>query len=246
MPFSIQNEHHDPMTVLIVEDEVLIADTISRYLTQDGHEVVGIAADYTEAVHLYDAHTPDMTLLDIRLKGSRTGIEVAEYIRQHSEARPYIFLTSQIDRQSIDRAKATLPSGYLTKPIQKHSLYSTIAVAHYQYVQARAATPSIQVTAEGVVHRVVLSDILYVQAQHVYVALYLRGVHKPLLLRLTLYEVEGMLPPTEFVQVHRSFIVQLRHVTGWNNTQLYLDTHMIPLSRSRRKSILEQLESMHD
>jgi len=108
--------------ILIVEDEVIIADTIKRYLTQNGHQVVGNAISYQEAESIYIEKKPDLVLLDIRLSGTKTGIDVAYFIQQQTDPKPFIFLSSQLDSRSLNSAKETFPAGYLSKPIQKNTL----------------------------------------------------------------------------------------------------------------------------
>jgi DNA-binding response OmpR family regulator len=90
-----------PNQILIVEDEILIADTIERYLTRQGYWVMGSAISCEEAETLYLRQTPDLALLDIRLSGSRTGIDFAHFIRKQARPAPFIYLTSQLDRRSI-------------------------------------------------------------------------------------------------------------------------------------------------
>ena len=102
---------------LIVEDEIIIADTIKRYLQKQGHEVVGTAISYEEATEIYKKEQPDIALLDIRLSGSKTGIDVAHFIQEQNDATPFIFLSSQLDSRSINAAKQTYPSGYLLSVI---------------------------------------------------------------------------------------------------------------------------------
>lgn len=120
--------------ILIVEDEILIADNLKRYLIKKGYDVVGIAISYDEAKELYVSQTPDVALIDIRLHGPKSGIDFATYLQQQQNTPPFIFLTSQFDQHNIKKATATYPSAYLSKPIRKESLIVAIDIAlqgHY-------------------------------------------------------------------------------------------------------------------
>ena len=122
--------------ILIVEDEILIANTISRYLNSKDYEVVGIAISYEESIALLNNQQTDLALLDIRLNGEKTGIDVAHYIKDNLKI-PHIFLTSQYDSLALEAAKSTFPSGYLSKPMQKETLHSTIEIALFNYQQTK-------------------------------------------------------------------------------------------------------------
>jgi len=69
-----------PAKILIVEDEILIAETIKTYLNERGHIITEIAISYEEAIDAYQREQPDVILLDVRLYGKKSGIDVAEYL----------------------------------------------------------------------------------------------------------------------------------------------------------------------
>ncbi len=119
--------------VLIVEDEVIIADNLKRFLVRKGLDVIDIAISYEEAVKNYSLYCPDIILIDIRLNGIKTGIEVAQFIQEHADPKPFIFLTSQFDKGNIEKAKKTLPAAYMSKPVHKESLFIAIELAMMKY-----------------------------------------------------------------------------------------------------------------
>ncbi len=227
--------------ILIVEDEILIADTIQRYLRQKGHETVGMAISYEEAIQLYRDEQPDLTLLDIQLSGTKTGIDVAHFIQDEPTVTPFIFLTSQIDSQSINGAKVTFPAGYLSKPIQKNSLYATIEMAMHSYQMQEQEKEMIRLYNGKQYYQVPVEDILYLRADHIYVHIVLKG-DKKVLQRSTLRETLDQLPEGIFVQTHRSYAVNLRQVSQWESDQLYVQDDAIPISRGRRKEVIKLLK----
>lgn len=114
--------------VLIVEDEPLIAKNIGMYLNNNDYEVAGIAYDPDEAVHLLKKQQPDFAILDINLESDKTGIDVAGYINSNNFI-PFIYLTSYSDKETIEKAKLTNPSGFIVKPFNEKTLYATIEIA---------------------------------------------------------------------------------------------------------------------
>lgn len=227
--------------ILIVEDEIIIADTIKRYLTQVGHQVVGNAISYQEAESIFIDEQPDLVLLDIRLSGSKTGIDVAHFIQQQTEPKPFIFLTSQLDHRSINNAKKTFPAGYLSKPIQKNSLNTSIEIAMHNFQKRPKKELMISLNNGMKNYHIPCSEILFLEADHIYVNVHTKNYGK-IIQRGTLKEMLDQLPEETFIQTHRSFVVNIDMVNYWDNQSLLILNNSIPLSRSRRKEVLAQIE----
>lgn len=226
--------------ILIVEDEILIADTIHRYLSRQGFRVVGIALSYEEAIQLYENERPDLALIDIRLSGSKTGVDFAFFIQQQAQPVPFIYLTSQTDSQNINEAKKTFPSGYLSKPVQMGGLSASIEIALHNY-QVKKAKKTIMSLSDGTVNYLVpLKKILYLRADHIYVQFHTQD-HGVLIKRGSLTDIMMELPNPPFFKVHRSFVINLQQVTGWDQQQVFVAGQPIPVSRSNRKSVFDYL-----
>lgn len=115
-------------SLLIVEDEAIVALDLRLQLEGLGYEVTGVAASAEAAIELVDRRRPDLILMDVRLQGALDGIAAAELIRQDRDI-PVIFLTSHSDDETVRRAARTAPYGYLTKPFQIKELRAGIEVA---------------------------------------------------------------------------------------------------------------------
>jgi DNA-binding NarL/FixJ family response regulator len=111
--------------ILIVEDEMVIAEDLSTVLMRLNHEVVGIALKYTHAIDLLEKTKPDIALIDIILGGAKDGIDVANFINQNNKI-PFVFITSHADTATVERAKSVKPNGYLVKPFNKNDIFTTI------------------------------------------------------------------------------------------------------------------------
>ena len=114
--------------VLIVEDEPLIARNIAMYLRNNDFEVSAIAHDPEEALFQLKRQPPDFVILDINLECDRDGIQIAEHINRNLFI-PFVFLTSYSDKETLERAKKTNPSGFIVKPFNEQTLYATIEIA---------------------------------------------------------------------------------------------------------------------
>lgn len=118
----------NPIKILIVEDEIIIAEDMHQLLLSLGYEVLGIAHKYSVAVSLLEKIKPDIILLDITLGGSKTGIDLAHHINENYQI-PFVFLTSHADAATVKKAKEVRPRAYLVKPFNKEDIYTTLEVA---------------------------------------------------------------------------------------------------------------------
>lgn len=118
----------DERTILLVEDELIFAQDLRNKLERAGFSVVGVACTSDEAFALADRYAPRLILMDIRLKGGEDGIETAQRILRRLDV-PIIYLTAYADEETVSRAKATSPYGYLLKPVDDLTLPASIEVA---------------------------------------------------------------------------------------------------------------------
>ena len=121
-------------SILIVEDEVLIANDIRSHLLKLDYNISGIAYSSNKALDLMHSRPFDLAVLDINIGGSRTGIEIAEIINEKYH-KPFIYLTSYSDKDTLARAQKTLPYGYIVKPFDERDLAATISMALYKFSQ---------------------------------------------------------------------------------------------------------------
>jgi PAS domain S-box-containing protein len=127
-----------PSSILIVEDEAVVALDLKMQLEDLGYAVVGIADDAEQALRLAAQHKPSLALMDIQLKGPVDGVNVAAQLRRQMDL-PVIFLTSFSDAQTVRRAAQTAPYGYLTKPFQIKEVAAGVEVALAKAQMERAA-----------------------------------------------------------------------------------------------------------
>jgi len=118
-------------SVLIVEDEGVVALSIQAALTKMGYTVVGIAVTGAEALSLAREHKPDVILMDIHIRGDMDGIQTTEKLNEISDI-PVIFLTAYADDETVKRALKTKSTSYLVKPYNPRELYSNIEFAIYK------------------------------------------------------------------------------------------------------------------
>jgi len=119
-------------TILIVEDEAVVALDLARKLDRLGYKVVGKVAEGEAAIALARRLRPQLVLMDIALEGPMDGIDAAEAIRREIDA-PLVYLTAHSDPATLSRAKLTGPFGYVLKPFDERDLATQIEMAIFRH-----------------------------------------------------------------------------------------------------------------
>jgi AraC-like DNA-binding protein len=114
-------------TIVVVEDELLIALDIKEILNEQGYEVIINVTSVEKAIAIIEEHDPILVLIDINLKQDKDGIELGQYLLIKDKI-PYIYLTSYHDKLTLDRVKDTRPHGYIVKPFKEVDLITTISI----------------------------------------------------------------------------------------------------------------------
>ncbi|MCA1853684.1 MAG: response regulator, partial [Beggiatoa sp.] len=131
----------NPTSILIVEDERVIAFQLKSQLEALGYRVAAAVPSGEEAVEKAGALRPDLVLMDIHLEGAMDGIKAAGQI--HVGCRiPVVFLTAYAyaEDETLRRALASLPFEYLVKPVEARELHATLQMA----LSHRAAEAAIE------------------------------------------------------------------------------------------------------
>jgi CheY-like chemotaxis protein len=136
MTSSKEDKPMPDTTILIVEDETIVAEDLAKKLRRLGYAVAGTTDLGEQALALTKELRPNLILMDIRLAGTMDGVEAAERIRQQCGV-PVIYLTASSDRATIDRAKVTEPFGFILKPFEDRELASHIEMALYKHQAER-------------------------------------------------------------------------------------------------------------
>ncbi len=147
-------------SILIVEDEAIVAVDLGDKLQQLGYTLSGTAATGERAIELARQQRPSLVLMDIHLAGAMDGIAAADTIRRELDI-PVVFLTAYSDTATLDRAKVTEPFGYVIKPFEERELRSTIEMAIYKHqadLQLRQHREWLRVTLASIGDAVIACD----------------------------------------------------------------------------------------
>lgn len=123
---------NEEIKILVVEDETILALQLKMSLQKFGYAISGIEATAHDAMRHVDTQLPDIVLLDIHLKGEKSGTDAGRYIWQNYHI-PIIYLTSYCDNTTLKTAMDSEPYGYLSKPFRANDLKATLQVAWYKH-----------------------------------------------------------------------------------------------------------------
>lgn len=119
-------------TIMVVEDESLVAKDLASTLQRLGYDVTATAGTGNDALRKAETCRPDMVLMDINLRGDLDGIATAGLLRDRMSI-PSVFLTAYADEGTVARARETEPLGYLLKPFNEREIRTTLEIAVYKH-----------------------------------------------------------------------------------------------------------------
>lgn len=238
--------------ILIVEDDMIIAANLSMQLTQLGYEVTGIESRGEEAVVHAKVNTPDIILMDIKLKGKLNGIETAGLIQKELTI-PIIYITANSDELTFNKAKDTNPYAFISKPFNKLDLERTIALAvqRYENQAGSASVPEAEpeilgdrifVRFNGKLVKILLSQILYIEAERNYCNIITEENHYMVVSPLK--TVEGKLLAGDFVRVHRSYMVNILKLDVVAEDYVEINKKVIPVSKTYKDILLSRIQTL--
>lgn len=242
--------------ILVVEDEAIIAEDLKFSLMELGYGVVGTCSSYEEAMAHIEQERPDFLILDIIIDGPRDGIALAADVGMKFDI-PFIFLTSHADKATVKRAASVKPNGYLLKPFRQNELYSAIEVGLSNYASKAEAVPGekLQAKLESLAMsdsffvrdkyayiKIVFHDILYIKADSNYIRIFTESSNH--IIRGSLKDTLEVLPQELFLKVHRSYVVNLKHISAIHPSEIHVGSEKIPVKKEQREELLQLIQTL--
>lgn len=240
------------LRILIVEDEPSIAEGLEEILEVLGHSCCGVADSGESFLKAIDGEEPDLILLDINLKGSLSGIDLARLIRRKYQV-PFVFTTAFADNETLDQAKQESPYGYVIKPYGINDIKVAVELAVDQFrkqsrsqdfdqVEKKAQDPYLYLKVDGRLVKVAEEDILYVEAKGDYMLF--KTAQKGHVVHSTMKKVKATLSEERFFPCHRSFLVNLASIEDIEDGTLVIGQKVIPVSRGQRQELLQRIRTL--
>lgn len=235
--------------ILIVEDEVIIARDIAFYLKELGCEVIGILIEGEAVLPFLRKEQPDIILMDIFLKGDLDGVQTVKGIQKTFNI-PFVYLTANTDDRSFELAKATKPFAFIEKPFKPKRLVRTVELLIEQLVENKPEETEkepvqfimndrIFVRDKGKMIKIVLADILYIEADGAYSKIVSKS--KAFVLAINLRNLENKISNSILMRVHRSYIINLQEINSIADNYVHIHQKNIPVSRTHWQDFINRV-----
>ncbi len=229
---------HKNLTILIVEDELLIAEMLKEMLLELGYTVKAVAKNFAIAIDILNKEKDiNFAILDINLSEEKTGLDVAKKMNEVYKI-PFIFLTSYSDKKTFREAIEYKPQAYLIKPFSKIDLFTTL-----ELIKARDTdSEKTIVIKDGHLNvKLKLQNILWIKSENVYVEI--KTSEKTYLVRNSLDKFLEELNNEKFIRIHRSYAVNLNNIKAVNGQYVIIANEKIPLSRKFRDELMTKFSA---
>ena len=241
--------------ILVVEDEMLVAADIEESLEILGYKVIDSVATGNDAIQSVKNQLPDVILMDIMLKGDMTGIETANIIRKDYDV-PVIYLTANADISTIEKAKISLPYGYIIKPFTDKDLQTNIEIARFKFVSdlktqmesdqynrffhmdENGEKKPVFVDSDKGLEKINAGDIYFIEMEKNKLSFHL--LNEDISTTKSIDEVEKLLPSGQFVRVNERHIINVEKIFTFQFPEIIIaDIMNVIIVDDDKKPLLE-------
>lgn len=218
---------------LIVEDEFLIAETISEILTNIGFSKIRMVSTVEEAISEIEFRKPQIVLTDINLGREKTGIDLGNLLHTKYHI-PFIYITSHSSPEILGKAKHTRPNAYIIKPFKNEDLMVAIELALFNSTTNINNTLAFQelIVKEGrAIVRLNCDDIKWMETEGNYTTINLVDA-KRRVVRIPISELQQQLPTQQFVRIHKSYLINKKHITELRTNSVIIQENELPIGRA--------------
>ncbi len=244
------------INILIIDSDEVFSSKLKFGLEQLNYNIVDIIDEDQNALPAFYATEPEIVIVSVNLKGSISGIEIAQRIYNDSlNSKPVIFISDDESENNFNEAKLSYPSAYLIKPFSLSSMKYAIDLALQNFgtsmvdtsIKRRESaevlnTKHLFVRKSKKIIKVPISEILYIEVESKYSTLI---THQgKFILRISLKDLIDKLPKEMFVRIHRNYIINIDRITEFDLEEytVHLPDKSLPLGRKYKNYLVEQLQ----
>jgi len=231
---------------LLIDDEPPALKILASYISNiNGLEIVGQCKNALEALDVLNQHTVDVIFLDIKMPK----ILGTEFLKNLSHPPKVIFVTAYRD-YAVEGYELDAVD-YLVKPVSFERFFKAITKLNRMMgKETISASVDYKSNPEAFVYlkvdkdmkKIFVNDILYIESWKDYIKLFLVN-GKNLIVKQTITAMENLLSEHKFMRVHRSYMVSLNKISGYNGISVQLETNEIPIGRLYKQAVMERLQS---
>jgi DNA-binding LytR/AlgR family response regulator len=241
------------LNVLIVEENERTGNELKGMLKSLDHHVVGQAKNAVEAMEMIDEHDPEFLIINICVNDKHDGIYLGSKLKDCYHI-PYIFTSSDPDdTELIQKAILEKPFGFVLKPYDAKDIDTAMQIALAQFEEVNRLEQDLrQQTANKVssiflkvnsrLVNINLSDILWIECKGDYAVF--KTEDQSFIIHSTMKNIEQKLSSSQFLKVHRSFIINLDKIVDIEDSNLVISDRVIPISRNNKESLFNSINML--
>lgn len=235
--------------ILVLEDEFELAENISDYLNQHGYDVIGIVQNEKEVFEQIKKTTTDIVLVDILLKGTLKGLEIASTIKERYPNCGIVFTTALSSKEILDKISDTNYHGYLMKPFSLKSLESLLYLTVKKLglineIEKRNKTEKIiSIRENGRIKLIQENEIHLIKAEGLYLRIYTEK--NTYYIRELMKNFQPKLNNDTFIRVQKSYIINMRKVMSFNSRTCIVLNQEITLKRGLYKELVDKFSELN-
>lgn len=228
---------------MILEDDPLFALEVEAMLDELGYENVSVYNNTKEAQKHINKTIPDLLLLDVYLKGTQTGVQFAENIKELNI--PLIFFTAHKNEDNYEKAKNFKPYAYLIKPFDiitlKSAVESSISIISDNSGE-HITKKALFIRQNNYYQKINFVDILWVKSEGNYCILHTTS--KRFVVKSSLINFLKKLPENLFIRVHRAYAIAYSAIDklDFNNNIVFIGDTKIPMGGRYKSELLKQIK----
>lgn len=226
--------------ILVVEDDLIIAETIKNDLTCASYHVIAICQSGEDALEVVEKNLPDLLLMDIKLQGQMNGIQLTERILKKYRL-PIIFLTDITAKDKVKHAISTRPSNYLVKPFQTHQLLIAVDAALFKGNNEYLGNKAGFFKQDKEHLKVVYEEILFLKASGAYCEVHTKNGSK-ILLTKPLNQVLKKIPYPDLIRVHKSYCINKNYVDKLMGKMVIIGNERIKVGETYEHVLMEHFD----
>lgn len=226
------------LKILIIEDEVLIAEDLKDLLFSFDFKQVEMAHSLGTGLEKLSVYKPDIALLDIRMEGELDGLKLAQFINKEMKI-PFVFITSHSDLETIKKIVELKPSGYITKPFKRSDIYACLNL-----MAGTLNKKNKVLIKDG--HKTNVfewDEIDYIEGEGNYINIFCGN--RKVVARQSMDSVLDQLDKDIYYKIHRSYIVNLKNIIKFNRKEISIGNVTIPVSRNVQDELEEKLKGLN-
>ena len=235
--------------ILATEDDPIHEEKLRMVMDVLNYDLIDVIDDPHQVITVIRATNPDVLLMDIDLNSDISGIELVYKINELFDI-PTVFLTSFHDSETFNKAKETLPVAYITKPYTREDLQRSIELTVINKQKERRALTNVNILKHLFIKdglsltKVMLSEIIMIEAYDKYC--YIHTARKKLMIKERLKNIGNQLPDDLFIQVHRSYIVNLEAIEAIRLVQnkLSIGGKEIGIGKTYKQAFLSRISTL--